>query len=145
MTAQLPKIQFKAKGSVTEPEEFSKDYLLYRRNILISFSLSFLLFMSVSLKPVIMGISISPKVMWLCLGIGHIYQFIMWRLTSSIEQDSDKRFFNFRGIFRQAIGAGTKRFPSKTKAQMWFLRALPIWAFIFGILFISIGFIQTIK
>ena len=95
--------------------------------------------MSSALKPSIFGIEVSVHLMWVCLIIAHLYFFVMWRLTSSIEGDSEKKFFNLRGIWKQAVAGGTKAFPGKTKAQLLLIRALPIWIFIFGLAGMAYG------
>ena len=83
--------------------------------------------------------------MWWCLGAVHFYQFAMWRLTSVIEMDTEKHFFNLEGLWKQAFAVGTKGFPGKTKAQIILLRALPIWAFLIGIVCIVVGLRNAIS
>ena len=139
MNGELPNLKVHATGTVTDPEDFTRDSQVYRRNVLTSSSLSFLLIMSASMEPEVLGIKISQSLMWGCLAIIHLYQFVMWRLTSPIEMDTEKSFFNFKGLWKQAVSGGTKEFPGKTKAQVIMLRALPIWAFLFGSICIIIG------
>lgn len=139
MSVNTPNMESKMQLKVTEPEDFTKDGALYRRNVLISTSLLFVLMLSNTVNPVILGVKISPFTMWLTLSIAHVYQFIMWRLTSSIEGDNQKAFFNLKGLWKQCFIGGTKGFPSKIKAQMIFLRALPIWAFVSGVIFLIIS------
>jgi len=139
MTGELPKLKVEGRVTNTDPEDFTKDAQIYRRNVLVSASLAFLLVMSVSMEPEILGIKISSITLWACMAVAHIYQFTMWRLTSPIEMDTEKYFFNFHGLWRQATGGGTKEFPGKIKAQVLMLRALPIWAFILGLVCILVG------
>jgi len=139
MSGKLEDVKGQIQLKVTDPPDFTKDAQQYRRNVLLSTSLAFVLVMSTSLQPKVLGVEISPVVMWSCLAVAHIYHFGMWRLTSPIEMDREKRFFNIKGLWRQAIAGGTKDFPGKTKAQIIMLRALPIWAFFFGCAFIATG------
>ncbi|WP_213999739.1 hypothetical protein [Arsukibacterium sp.] len=144
MADNLKAPQIAVKASVTEPDDFSKDAQLYRRNVLVSFSVALLLALSDTQEPSFLGIKVSSSVMWSCLLIAHIYQFIMWRLTSHIEMDTEKKFFNFKGLIRQALFKGTGKFPGKTKAQVILLRALPIWAFVFGFFIIVFGIYKSV-
>ena len=144
MTIEINKPEFKAKLSVTDPVDFTKDSQLYRRNVLLSFSAAFLLALSDTQDPTFLGIKVSSMVMWGCLLVAHLYQFIMWRLTSPIEMDSDKKFINIQGLIRQAMFKGASKFPGKTKAQVIMLRALPIWAFLLGLLCISYGIYKSV-
>lgn len=139
------KIQSQIKLEVTDPSDFGEGCKEYRRNIYISTSTTVVLILSSSLKPELFGIEIPIKIMWLLLGVAHIYFFIMWRLTCPIESDKEKRFWNIRGLVKQALIEGTKGFPGKTRAQIFFIRALPIWAFILGVLGISLGYWQSIQ
>ena len=136
-------MESKVQLKVTEPEDFKKDGALYRRNILVSTSLLFVLMLSDTIKPVVLGVTISPFAMWFTLSVAHIYQFIMWRLTSPIEGDNQKIFLNLKGLWRQSLIGGTKDFPSKMKAQIFFLRALPIWAFISGVIFLVVSIFKS--
>ena len=131
------------KASVSDPDDFSRDAQLYRRNVLVSFSVALLLVLSNTQKPTFLGIEVSSTVMWAGFLIAHVYQFIMWRLTSPIEMDTDKTFFNYKGLKKQAFFIGTEKFPGKTKAQVIMLRALPIWAFVFGIFIIIYGLYKS--
>ena len=142
MSGNIPSLESKVSLKVTDPDDFTKDAQLYRRNILISTSLLFVLVLSDAINPVILGVKISSSTMWVSLSIAHIYQFIMWRLTAHIEGDNQKQLFNFKGLWKQAFVGGTKGFPSKTKAQIFFLRALPIWAFVYGLAFILFGILK---
>ncbi len=63
----------------------------------------------------------------------------MWRLTAVIEDDMDNNFWNIKGLWKQASVGGRKNSPGKVKAQVWFIRALPIWAFLLGFLGIVYG------
>ncbi|WP_316365378.1 hypothetical protein [Candidatus Thiodiazotropha sp. CDECU1] len=139
MSGKLEDVKGQMQLNVSDPPDFTKDAQQYRRNVLLSTSLAFVLVMSTSLDPKILGVEILPVVMWSCLAIAHIYHFVMWRLTSPIEMDTDTRFFNIKGLWKQAIAGGTKDFPGKIKAQIIMLRAIPIWAFLFGTAFILIG------
>jgi len=139
MSGNAPKMESNVQLKVTDPEDFTKDGALYRRNVLISTSLLFVLMLSDTINPVILGVKISPFAMWFTLSVAHIYQFIMWRLTSPIEGDNQKTFLNLKGLWKQSFSGGTKGFPSKMKAQMFFLRALPIWAFLSGVTFLVIS------
>ncbi|MDR4515619.1 hypothetical protein [Nitrosomonas sp.] len=138
-------VQSHIKLEVTDPPDFGEGGREYRRNILISTSTTVVLILSSSLKPELFGIEIPIATMWLLLGVAHVYFFIMWRLTCTIESDKEKRFWNIRGLVKQALIAGTKGFPGKTRAQVFFIRALPIWAFILGVLGISLGYWQSIQ
>jgi hypothetical protein len=104
-------------------------------------SLAIVLLSASTLDPKLLGVEISPRVMWLFLGIAHIYFFVMWRLTTIIENDQEKYFWNLRGLWRQAMLRGTKDFPGKMKAQVIFLRSMPIWAFVVGLISMVYGFI----
>ncbi|WP_027672631.1 hypothetical protein [Rheinheimera baltica] len=139
---KVPKVEVKA--TVSDPDDFSKDAQLYRRNVLLSFSVALLLVLSDTQEPSFLGIKVSSTVMWSCFLIAHIYQFIMWRLTSHIEMDTEKNFFNFKGLKKQALFAGTAKFPGKTKAQVIMLRALPIWAFVLGFFLIIYGIYKSV-
>jgi len=133
-----------AKLKVTDPEDFTKDAQLYRRNVLLSSTVGFMIYQSVQMEPSLLGIKISPIMMWTCLIVAHIYQFLMWRLTSPVEMDSEKKLFNYNGLYKQAFLGGIEKFPSKTKAQIFMLRALPIWAFIFGLCCMLAGLVEAI-
>lgn len=127
------------KLKVTGSPDFNEGGKEYRRNILVTTSLIVVLLLSPSLKPELFGVEVSVKVMWSLLGISLVYFFLMWRLTSTIEKDTDEKFLNISGLYKQAIIGGTKGFPGKTKAQIILIRALPIWAFIVGVLGVSCG------
>ena len=129
---------------VTDPPDFGEGGREYRRNILVSTSLTIVLLMSPSLKPELFGVVVSVPIMWSCLGVSHIYFFLMWRLTSIIESDKEKQFLNFYGLYKQAIASGTKGFPGKTKAQIILIRSLPIWAFILGLFGILYGLVLSL-
>jgi hypothetical protein len=72
----------------------------------------------------VFGVHVQPVLLWFFLGIGHIYFFAMWRITTVIENDTDKKFWNMRGLWKQAVTGGTTGFPGKTKAQLLLIRAL---------------------
>jgi len=133
------KTTLNASGTVSDPPDFGEGGQEYRRNILASTSLIFVLLLSTSLEPELFGVKIPVSVMWCFLGISHIYFFLMWRLTSPIDSDQNKSFLNIRGLWRQAMAGGIKGFPGKTKAQILLIRSLPIWAFTLGLLGIVRG------
>jgi len=141
---RLGKVTGSGTAKVSDPPDFEEGGREYRRNILVSTSLTVVLLTSTSLKPALFGVEISVSVMWLFLGISHIYFFLMWRLTAPIGQDREKTFWNIKGLYRQAIAGGTKGFPGKTKAQILLIRALPIWAFIIGMIGILYGFYLSV-
>ena len=126
-------------GKVTDPKDFSEGGGDHRKSVLASTALIVVFLTSSKLEPAVFGVQVSVPVLWLLLGLGHVYFFMMWRLTTMIEADSDKRFWNLKGLSKQAIASGTKGFPGKTKAQLLFIRALPIWAFMAGLLGILYG------
>lgn len=119
-------------GTVTDPKDFSEGGSEHRKGIIASTSVIVVLISATELKPVLLGITVSVPVLWGLIGISHLYFFAMWRITAPIEADSEKRFWNIRGLCKQAFLGGTKNFPGKTKAQLFFIRALPIWAFLIG-------------
>lgn len=129
---------------VPSPPDFNEGGREYRRNILFSTSLTAVLLLSTTLEPTVLGIKVPPHVMWGLLGIAHIYFFLMWRLTAVIEDDMEKRFWNLKGLWKQAIGGGRRNSTGKVKAQLLLIRALPIWAFIFGLVGITCGFLGSI-
>jgi hypothetical protein len=129
----------KATGTVSDPPDFGEGGREYRRNILASTSLVFVLLLSSPFQPELFSIKVPVTVMWAFLAISHMYFFLMWRLTAPIESDVEKRFLNLEGLFRQALLGGTKGFPGKTKAQIILIRALPIWAFTVGLFGIFYG------
>ncbi|MDD1621028.1 MAG: hypothetical protein LUQ11_06065 [Methylococcaceae bacterium] len=132
-------------GKITEPPDFREGVPEYKRNLLVTFSLAIVLNLSTHLEPQILGVKVSVPVMWCFLGTAHIYFFVMWRLTSFIESDKEKKFWNLHGLVRQAFIRGTSEFPSKTRAQIIFLRALPIWVFLVGIFAIIFGLFQSLS
>lgn len=129
-----------ALGTVTEPKDFSDSGSEHRRSVLASTALITVLLTSKNLKPAVFGVDVSVPMLWVFLGAGHLYFFVMWRLTAPIEADSDKRFWNVKGLWKQAIAGGTSSFPGKTKAQLLLIRALPIWAFLGGLVGVAYGF-----
>ena len=129
---------------VTDPVDFNEGGKEYRRNLLGTTSLVVLLLSACTLEPKLLGVELSKKSMWLFLGVAHVYFFIMWRLTSIVEQDGEKKFWNIRGLLRQAFAWGTKGFPGKTKAQILLIRALPIWAFLVGLVGVVYGFVYKV-
>ena len=110
----------------------------YRRNILVSTSLTLVLLLSSSVEPEVLGIKVPAYVMWLLIGVSHIYFFIMWRLTAAFQEDNGK-FFNIRGLYNQAMLSNRKYSTTKIKAQVFFIRSLPIWAFFVGFIGILYG------
>ena len=127
-------------GTVTDPKDFSEGGSEHRKAIIANTSLIVVLISSTKLEPALLGIEVSIPTLWSLVSLTHIYFFCMWRLTATIEADTKKNFWNFRGLYKQAFLGGSKEFPSKTKAQLFFLRALPIWAFVGGIAGIIYGF-----
>lgn len=127
-------------GTVTEPKDFSDSGSEHRRSVLASTALIAVLLTSKNLKPAVFGVEVSVPMLWLLLGLGHLYFFVMWRLTAPIEADSEKRFWNLKGLWKQAIAGGTRGFPGKTKAQLLLIRALPVWAFLAGLMGVAYGF-----
>ncbi len=127
------------QGTVTDPRDFSEGGGEHRKGIIASTSLIAVLVSSTELKPVLLGIIVSVPVLWILIGISHLYFFAMWRITAPIEADSEKHFWNIRGLYKQAFLGGTKGFPGKTKAQLFLIRALPIWAFIAGVFGVFYG------
>ena len=125
-------LKLSAHGTVTDPKDFSEGGSEHRKGIIASTSLIVVLISATELKPVLLGITISVPILWMLIGVSHLYFFAMWRITAPIEADTEKRFWNIRGLFKQAFLGGTKDFPGKTKAQLVFIRALPIWAFVIG-------------
>ena len=121
------------KLSVTDPPDFSEGGSIHRKSIIGSFAVIVLLNFAHEIRPEVIGIKVQEPVMWTALLIGHSYFFTMWRLTAHIENDVDKAFFNWSGIWKQATLGGTAGFPSKTKMQIMLIRALPIWAFALGL------------
>ena len=125
--------------TVTDPPDFSEGGSDYRKGIIGSTSLIVVLLSATELTPEVFGIEVWVPVLWILVCVSHIYFFAMWRLTASIEADTEKRFWNIRGLCKQAFIGGTKGFPGKTKAQLFFIRALPIWAFIVGLFGVFCG------
>ncbi|NRQ44496.1 hypothetical protein HRH59_18305 [Rheinheimera sp. YQF-2] len=121
------------------PPDFNEGGSEYRRNLLLSTSIAIVLLLSTSLNPEVLGIKVPENVMWSLLGLAHVYFFVMWRLTAVVEGDMDKKFWNFKGLYVQAFGLGRPNSPGKVKAQIFFIRSLPIWAFFIGLISISIG------
>ena len=134
----------KGVGSVSDPKDFSESGSEHRKGIIGSTSLIVVLVSAVEIKPVLLGVEVSVPIMWVLIGIAHVYFFSMWRITAPIEHDSEKRFWNLKGLFRQALLRDTKGFPGKTKAQIFFIRALPIWAFVIGSIGIVCGIFRYI-
>lgn len=131
-----------AHGTVTDPKDFSEGGGDHRKSLLASSALIAVLLTSTDLKPTVFGVSVSVPMLWACLGLAHIYFFTMWRLTTIIEADQEKHFWNMRGLWKQAILGGTNGFPGRTKAQLFFIRALPIWAFVIGCFGVVYGLIR---
>lgn len=136
---QPGKVTMSAQGTVTDPKDFSEGGSEHRKAIIANAALIVVLLSSTTLKPQLLGISVSVPILWLLVGVSHIYFFCMWRLTATIESDVEKNFWNLKGLAKQAVIGGTKEFPSKTKAQLFFIRALPIWAFIGGLIGVVYG------
>ena len=132
-------------GKFSDPGDFHEGGQDHRKSVLATSALIVVLSASSSLKPGLFGVSLSPLVMWVLISIGHLYFFVMWRLTAPVESDGDRRFWNLRGLWRQAFCRGTREFPGKTKAQLFFIRALPIWAFIVGVVGIGYGIWQMVR
>jgi len=128
-----------AHGTVTDPKDFAEGGSEHRKGIIANTSFIIVLLSASKLKPALFGIEVSVPALWVLIGISHIYFFTMWRITAPIESDSDKRFWNIQGLYKQAFLGGTKNFPGKTKAQLFFIRALPIWAFIAGLFGVVCG------
>jgi hypothetical protein len=124
---------------VTGPKDFSEGGGDHRKSTLATTALILALLMSTNLKPQVFGVEVSVPALWAFLGLAHVYFFIMWRLTTTIEAESENRFWNLKGLWKQATASGTRGFPGKTKAQLLFIRALPIWAFLIGIVGIVYG------
>jgi len=137
--AVMSQVTMSAIGKVTDPKDFSQGGSEHRKGIITNTSLIAVLISATELKPSLLGISVSVPVLWCLIGIAHLYFFTMWRITAPIEADSKKRFWNVRGLCKQAFLGGTKGFPGKTKAQLFLIRALPIWAFILGLLSVFYG------
>ena len=135
---QLP-ISVSARATVMDPSDFSEGGSEHRKGIIANTSLIVVLISATELKPILLGVTVSVPVLWLLIGISHLYFFAMWRITAPITSDSEKRFWNIKGLYRQAFLVGTKGFPGKTKAQLFFIRALPIWAFVTGLLCVFFG------
>ena len=133
-------ISAKIRGTVSDPPDFNEGGAQHRKSVLASAALVLVLLLSSSLKPALFGVAVPVGVLWMGLTVAHIYFFVMWRLTAPIENDKDKKFWNISGLLRQAFLRGTGKFPGKTKAQILFLRALPIWAFLVGLIGIAVGF-----
>lgn len=126
---------------VEDPPDFSKEGLAHRKALIANSALILILVIaSPKVPPKVFGIMLSLPLLWGCLAIVQFYFFAMWRITTPIERDQEKRFWNMRGLLTQALLKGTDNFPGKTKAQLVLLRALPIWAFLFGLLGIVVGF-----
>jgi len=138
MQGQIP-ISASAHGTVTDPKDFSEGGSEHRKGIIANTSLIVVLISATELKPVLLGVTVSVPVLWVLIGISHLYFFAMWRITAPIEADSEKHFWNVRGLYKQAFLGGTKGFPGKTKAQLFFIRALPIWTFVIGLLGVFYG------
>ena len=120
------------RGTVTDPKDFSEGGGDHRKSVLASTALIVVLLNATKLDPTIFGVQVSIPALWLILGVAHVYFFLMWRITTVVEADSEKRFWNLHGLWKQAVTGGTSGFPGKTKAQLIFIRALPIWAFAVG-------------
>lgn len=126
----------------TEPKDFSESGGDHWKSVIASTALIVVLLTSTEFKPALFGVAVSVPTLWLLLGVAHIYFFVMWRLTANIESDKEKRFWNVRGLWKQATAGGTAGFPGKTKAQLLFIRALPIWAFVIGIVGVVYGLLK---
>jgi len=128
------------KLTVNDPKDFEEGGSEHRRALIANGSLILVLALASKLEPKVLGIEVSVPVLWLLIGVAHIYFFTMWRLTAPVEADSKKLFWNIRGLYKQAMLGGTKGFPGKTKAQLAFIRAMPIWVFLLGFLGVMYGF-----
>jgi len=128
----------------TEPEDFDEGRKEHRRGVIASTGLILVLLMSTSLEPVLFGVTVSVPIMWLSLGVVHLYFFAMWRLTTSIEQDTEERFWNLKGMWKQATLGFMKGMPGKKKAQHILIRSLPIWAFVVGFLGVLYGLYSSL-
>lgn len=128
--------------TTTDPKDFSESGGDHRKSVLASTALIVVLLSSTELKPILFGVAVSVPTLWLLLGVAHTYFFVMWRLTSNIESDQEKRFWNWRGLWKQAMTSGTAGFPGKTKAQLLLIRALPIWAFLIGTVGVAYGLLR---
>jgi len=129
---ELQDAKLSARGTVTDPKDFSEGGGDHRKSVLASTALIIVLLNATTLDPTVFGVHVPVPALWLFLGLAHIYFFAMWRLMTVVEADSEKRFWNLRGRWKQATIGGTSGFPGKTKAQLIFIRALPIWAFVVG-------------
>ncbi len=124
---------------VPDPPDFNEGGREYRRNLLLSTSVSVVLLLSSIMEPEVLGVKVPDYVMWGLLGISHLYFFVMWRLTAVVEDDMAKRFWNFQGLWKQAVAGGRRNSPGKARAQLFFIRSLPIWAFLVGFFCILYG------
>lgn len=125
--------QIKGFGTNADPPDFKDGGGEHRKSVLASASLIAVLISSDTSDVAIFGVKVAPTLLWFFLGIGHVYFFTMWRLTTFIERDTEKKFWNLGGLWKQATTCGTRSFPGKTKAQLVMIRALPIWAFLIGL------------
>ncbi len=132
-----------ANRNIPSPADFREGGREYRRNILISTSLTAILLLSTSLEPQLLGVKVPVSVMWALLGISHLYFFLMWRLTAVIEEDIQAKFWNIRGLWKQAIVGGRSNSSGKVKAQIFFIRSLPIWSFLIGSIGIIYGLFKS--
>ena len=101
--AQLDNVKLSAQGTVTDPKDFSEGGGDHRKSVLASTALIVVLLASKDLKPTVFGVSVSVSMLWICLGLAHMYFFTMWRLTTNIEADKEKRFWNLWGLWKQAV------------------------------------------
>ena len=117
-SSNSPRVSSKATGTFTAPPDFKEGGKEHRKSVLASTSLIVVLLTAENLKPALFGVEVSVQLLWFFLAVGHVYFFVMWRVTSPIEMDTDKRFWNFDGMWKQATLRGTGDFPGKTKAQL---------------------------
>jgi len=116
----------------TEPADFNEGGSEHRKALLGNTALILVLIFAVTDSPTIFGVQVPVPLLWLILLVGQCYFFLMWRLTGPVESDSEKRFWNIGGLHKQAMLKGVRDFPGKTKAQLFLIRALPIWGFLIG-------------
>jgi hypothetical protein len=112
---QVPLI-VSVQGTVTDPKEFSEGGSEHRKAIIANAALIAVLISSTELKPVLLGVTVSVPVLWVLIGISHMYFFCMWRLTATIEADVEKKFWNLK-VFtgKQQHGDTQKTFLAKPK------------------------------
>ena len=131
--------------TVHDPKDFQEGGSEHCRALIANGALIIVLLLASKLEPEVLGIEVSVPILWVLIGVAHIYFFTMWRLTAPVEADKENHFWNIRGLYKQAVLGGTKGFPGKTKAQLVFIRAMPIWVFLLGLLGVLYGFYTHIR